>query len=318
MTLAKQSEKEPKLNLESISWGGLTWVNIVGPTPREVEYLAKHYAFHHLALDDCLSRKQLPKLDEYKDYVFGISHFPVYNKETRVSTHSQLSAFIGDKFLITLHTGELKALVNMFRECQSSEEARQEYFRYGSGYLLYGLLDKSVDSYFPILDKILTLMEDVEDRVYDENIEVGRELAALRRDIITQRRIIFPMRVLFAGMEAKIKRFTEIDMTAYFGDLMDHMNKICESLDECKEVIEVFKDADFILSNYRLNRVVRILTILGSMILPFLIISSVYGMNIILPGGLEKGTPQTFIILVAIMLLLSGGMLWFFRLKRWI
>ena len=99
---------------------------------------------------------------------------------------------------------------------------------------------------------------------------------------------------------------------------MDHLNKICDSMDEVKEVIEVFKDTDYILSTDRLNRIMRILTTFSTILMPFLIISSIYGMNVILPGGLEEGFPLSFVIIIAIMLSITGGMLWFFRRKRWI
>lgn len=316
--MAVTQVREERLNIQSVTWGDLTWINIEKPTKRETEYLAQHYPFHPLDLDDCLSRTQRPKIDEYKDYLFIVLHFPVYNKATRTSTHSQVSVFIGDKYVITLHTGEPKPLVKLFQECQTDEESRRQNFSYGSGYLLYQVLDVEVDSYFPVLDKILQLMESIEDQVFDEEISTAQELAILRRDVITQRRILFPIRTVVASLENKLKRFTKTDMTVYFGDLMDHMNKICETLDEIKEVIEVFKDTDFLLSTDRINRIVRILTILSAIFLPFIIVSSIYGMNVALPGGVDKGSPQSFLFLLAIMLLIAGGMLFFFRRKRWI
>jgi magnesium transporter len=97
---------------------------------------------------------------------------------------------------------------------------------------------------------------------------------------------------------------------------MDHMNKICETLDECSETIEVFKDTDYLLSTYRLNRLSRVLTVLGTILLPFLVISSIYGMNIILPGGIEPGSQHFFIILLLIMIIIAGLMLFIFRRKH--
>jgi len=312
----EQLPEEP-LHVETITWGDLTWVNVEPPTQREIDYLAENYHFHPLDLDDCLSRKQLPKVDEYPEYLFAIFHLPVFDKVTRVSTKRQWSAFVGDKFLVTLHTGDLRTLSALFRDCQTNEESRQEYFSHGSGYLLYRILDRSIDSYFPVLDKILSLMEDMEDNVFDVDVETAKELSILRRDIIAQRRVMFPIRTLFLALERRLKRFTKIDLTVYFGDLMDHMNKICETLDEAKEVIEVFKDTDYTLATYRINRVTRLLTIFSTIVLPFLIVSSLYGMNVTLPGGREMGL-QTFIILLVVMAVIAGAMLIFFRRRRWI
>jgi magnesium transporter len=229
-----------------------------------------------------------------------------------------VAVFIGDKYLITVHSGQLKTLVKFFRECQIDEEARRENFSRGSGYLLYRILDRTVDTYFPILDKLLSLMEDVEDRVFDENVEAAQELAILRRDIITQRRIMFPVRTVLAELENKLKRFTKTDISVYYGDLMDHMNKICETLDEAKEIIEVYKDTDFILGTDRLNRVMRVLTILSTIILPFLVVSSLYGMNVHMPGGITTGSWVPFIVIMAVMTFITGAMLLFFRHRRWI
>lgn len=316
MVTSQASLEERQLNLKTVTWGDLTWVDIVPPTKAETEYLAERYNFHALDLDDCLSRKQLPKLDEYKDYLFFIFHFPVYDRKTRISTHGQLSVFIGEKYLITLHKGELKTLVKLFHECEINEETRQENFSQGTGYLLYNIIDRAIDSYFPILDKILSLVEAEENSVFDETVEATQELSILRRDIITQRRIIWPMRTLLSTLGGKLRRFTIADLTVHFGDLMDHMNKICETLDECKEIIEVYKDADFLLSTYRLNRITRLLAIVSAIVLPFLIVSGLYGMNVILPGGVEKGSPQTFLLLSAIMLAIIGTMLYLFRRKH--
>jgi len=315
-TRIQGTEREP--TIKTVSWGNLTWTDIVHPTEDAKKYLAERYNFHPLALDDCLSRKQLSKIDVYPGYMFFIFHFPVYHKETRVSTKQQWSVFIGENYLVTLRPGELKTFDKLFRECELSEESRQEYMSQGSGYLLYKLLDRAIDSYFPVLDKIMSLMEDMEDIVFDESIEAAKELSIMRRDIITQRAVMFPTREIFKEMENKLKRFSKTELTAYYDDLMDHMNKICSTLDECQEIIEVFKDTDYVLGTDRLNRVMRVLTIFSTIILPFVAISSIFGMNVFAPGGIEKGNLTTFIVLIIVMSLVAVAMLIFFRRRRWI
>jgi magnesium transporter len=318
----KEYQKEPatqeSLNIETITYGDLTWVNIESPTKRETEWLAQNYHFHPLALDDCLSRKQISKLDAYPGYLFFVFHYPLYHKETRIATKQQWSAFIGENYLVTIHTGELKTTMALFRDCQANEESRKEYFSGGSGFLMYRILDRAIDAYFPVLDKILSLLEDLEDVVFDEEIEAAKEISILRRDIITQRSVMFPTRNIFIEMENKLKRFSKVDVTDYYSDLMDHMNKICENLDECKEIIEVFKDTDFVLATNRVNRVVRILNIFATITIPFIVVSSIWGMNVHLPGGLTRGSWNTFIVLMCVMVVITCVMLIFFRRRRWI
>ncbi|MBI4267533.1 MAG: magnesium transporter CorA family protein [Chloroflexi bacterium] len=318
MAISQENKKEPALHLESVSWGGLTWINIEQPTKQEIDYLAKNYPFHPLDLDDCLSRIQRPKIDEYKEYLFLVLHLPRFHKEKRVTSASQVSVFIGENYLITLHSGELKPLVNFFHQCQLDEKVRQDNFTSGSGFLLYRIIDRLIDYLFPILDKILAEVDNIEDSVFDEHVAVAEDLAVLRRDIIAQRRIIWPMRAVIGSLEPKLRRFSRVDLSVYFGDTIDHMDKIWDNLDECKEVIEVFKDTDYILSTEHVNRVLRTLTILSTIILPFLLVSSIYGMNVHLPGGLTDGSPWTFIILLGLMSLMTGSMLYFFHRKDWI
>ncbi len=291
----------------TISWGDLTWVDIVDPTEESQKYLAEHYSFHPLDLEDALSRRQLSKTEEYPTYLFVVLHLPVYDKATQVSTRKQWSAFVGDKYLVTLRPRELRSAEEVFRECETSDDTKQELMSRGSGYLLYSILDRAIDSYFPVLNKILSLMDDIEDSVFDEGVEVGKEVNILRRDIITQRRVMFPTRALFTELEPKLKRFTKTDMTLYFSDLMDHMNKVCDTLDEYEEVIEVYKDADSVLSDYRANNGIRVLALLFAIGLPFVIVA---GVRILLPGAIDWNTPAaSFGTLAAVVVLIAGTLI---------
>jgi magnesium transporter len=316
MASSQKNLEKKQLNLKTITLGDLTWVDIVQPTEEATKYLAEHYNFHPMDLEDSLSLRQLSKTEEYPQYLFVIFHLPVYDKVTRVSTRKQWSAFVGDRFLVTLRPGELTSLDALFRECELSEDARQEYMSQGSGYLLYWILDRAVDSYFPVLNKITSLMEDIEDSVFDEEVEAAEEISILRRDIITQRQVMFPTRALFMELEKKLKRFTKIDLTIYFSDLMDHMNKICDTLDESTEVIEVFKDADFILSSYRANRGIRLISVMFAVGLPLFVVFGLYGMYLVLHSGVVNGSPQIFFLLLAIVFVIIGAILYFFRRRH--
>jgi len=310
-------KKEKQLNVESLTWGDLTWVNIEKPTEQETEYLAQNYPFHPLDLDDCLSRVQRPKIDEYKDYLFLVFHFPVFNKESRVTTTSQLSVFIGDNYLITLHKGELKPLVKLFRECQIDEESRQEYFSQGTGSLLYRITDRLVDYCLPILSKIVENIEDVEDEIFsDRRKDTVKEISLLRRDIISFRRIIWPMRAVLGSLEPRVRRFAKMDMAVYFGDLVDHVDKIWDALDEYKEIIEGLNDTHDSLATNRTNEVVRMLTVIATILLPITVVASIFGMNI--PLGPFTDSPYAALYISLICLVIIIGMLYFFRRQRWI
>ncbi|MFC2041607.1 magnesium/cobalt transporter CorA [Chloroflexota bacterium] len=317
MSISQRSKEEQSLNIESITWGDLTWVNIEQPTEREIEYLAENYSFHHLDLDDCLSRIQRPKIDEYKDYLFLVFHFPVFNLEARVTTPSQVSVFIGENYLITLHKGELKPLVKLFRECQIDEESRQEHFSQGSGYLLYRVVDRLVDYCLPILNKIGGNIEKVESDIFSTGMPKAiREISVLRRDVISFRRIIWPMRAVIASLEPRIRRFTKMDLEVYFGDMVDHVDKIWDGLDEYKEIIEGLNDTHDSLATNRTNEVMRMLTVIATILLPITVVASIFGMNI--PLGPFGNSHLAFLYVLLICLVIIGGMLYFFRRQHWI
>ena len=307
---------EAKLHVESVTAGELTWVNIEAPTRLETDYLAQSYPFHPLDLDDCLSRIQRPKIDVYDDYLFLVFHFPVFNPEARVTTASQVSVFIGQGYLITLHKGDLKPLVKLFNQCQTDEEIKQEHFGQGSGYLLYRIVDRLVDYCIPILNKIGVNIEEVEDNIFSESMRgTVREISTLRRDVISFRRIIWPLRAVVGSMEPKIRRFTPMDMEVYFGDMTDHVDKLWDALDEYKEIIEGLSDTHDSLATNRTNEVVRVLTAIATILLPLTVVASLYGMNIPLPF---QNSPFSFALVFVVWIVIACGMLLFFRSKRWI
>jgi len=315
--MAVSKVKEEQFNIESLTENGLTWINIERPTERETEYLAQHYPFHPLDLDDCLSRIQRPKIDEYKDYLFLVLHFPIFNVETRITTTSQVALFIGKDYLITLHKGELKPLVKLFRECQIDEESRQENFSQGSGHLLYRVIDRLVDYCLPILNKIGSNIEEAEDNIFASR-RIPRaieDISVLRRDVISFRRIIWPMRAVIASLEPKIRRFTSMDLSVYFGDMTDHVDKIWDGLDEYKEIIEGLNDTHDSLATNRTNEVIRMLTIIATILLPLTVVASIYGMNIPLPF---QDSAYSFAFVLAVWAVIVSGMLYFFRRHRWI
>ena len=302
---------------ESITWGRLTWVNIERPTEAETDTLAERYPFHPLDLDDCLSKIQLPKIDEYEDYMFMVFHFPVFSTQARVTLASQVSIFVGEDYLITLHQGELKPLVSLFRLCQTSEKAREENMGRTSGYLLYLILDRLVNYCFPILNKIGDNIEAVEDRIFGENPKgTVAEVAVLRRDLISFRRLIKPQTEAVETLEQKEWPVFKEDPEVYFGDIADHLRKIRDTLEDYKEVVEGLSDTNNTLTSFRTNDVIRVLTIISTVMLPLTLVASILGMNV-WPMPVEKN-PAAFGGIMGAMTLVIFGMLAFFRSRRWI
>jgi magnesium transporter len=327
--------------LDTITNEGLTWINIERPTRDTMENLLsnKGFHFHELDIDDCLSKIQIPKIDKHNEYIFVVLHFPSSPIHTTINSakkkarkpstttlrFSQLSVFAGWNFLVTIHQGDLQPLNDLFQQCkQGNINQKEEIMGKTSGYLLHTIIDVLVDDLFHMLMKIVGNLEDIEDAVFDDKVEVVKEISLLRREITILRRIVYPLKRIVSDITRDIQRFSEENLTEYFNDVEDHINKVLEVLETSRETIEIYKDTDFMLNTEKTNQILAILTIVFSLSIPATIIGTFYGMNISLPGGLETG-PWVFLgtyTTLIIMLILSAAvallMYWSFRRVGWV
>jgi magnesium transporter len=294
----------------------MVWVDIIHPGEPEIQWLRAHYNFHPLHLDDTLSKIQRPKVDVTEGYVFIVMHFPVYSKLARVTTPSEVDIFVGRDYVITAHQGNLRPLIRFFNQCLEDPQARAQAMERSTPYLVYLILDKLVDYCFPILNKIAANIEQVEDSIFEENVRrTIQEISIIRRDIIAFRRIIKPLLPVVANLDRKLQPFAQEDMEEYFGDILDHLNKIWDTLEDYKEVIEGLSDTINSLTSNRINEIIKVLTLISVILLPLTVISSIYGMNISLPA---QEHPYAFEMVVGVMLLVIISMLAFFRWRKWI
>jgi magnesium transporter len=317
------------MSIESVTNNGLTWINIQKPTHEKMDVIGKRYKFHELNIEDSLSKIQIPKIDRYEDHFFMTLHFLIKeenHKENNSSPRiSQLSIFVGADYLLTMHQGDLKPLVDMFQSCNSNQEKRNTIMGKSSGYLLHSIIDALVDDLFHILKKVIGNIHDIEDDVFDEYLAIAKEISRLRREITILRRTILPLRRIMLLVRHFVQTFSEEDLTLYYDDVNDHIDTVIEILEESKETIEIYKDTDFMLSTEKTNKILGILTILFTLSIPATVIGTFYGMNIELPGGIEDtgsshffGPNTIFIVIILVSITSALFMIWYFRKLGWI
>lgn len=309
---------EPSTRLRMTRYDKLRWVDIQHPTNTEMEYLRQNFPFHPLALEDCLSKVQRPKLDEYEDegYLFIVLHFPRFNKQTRHTSMQEVDIFVGPDYVVTVHEGVLKPLVQLFQTVQEEEDSRARLMGRGTGFLFYRIIDVLVDYCFPIMRKIDQQTASIEDRIFDRNVRgLVQDLSFVRRDIITLRRIIRPNIPVLRQLENREYKFLNLDEDLYFGDIVDHLNKQWDMLEDNRELIEGLNYTLDSLTSHRINEVIKTLTIISVVLLPMTLLASIYGMNVDLP--LDE-YPWAFPMVVGMMLLGALAMIAFFRWKDWL
>ena len=311
----QQSQITPS-RIETIQGNGFTWTDIQNPDRAEIEKLGTMYNFSPLNLDDSISKIQLAKIDTYDDHSFIILHFPPPVIKRGMSRFNQLSVFIGKDYLITIHYGELKPLVEMVNSCKDNQIIRNDLLSSSPGYLLYKIADVLVDDLLHTLRRILANLDEIEDDVFDENISTPKKISLLRREITILRRIVHPLRKTMMDTSKNTQRFSkpDDDLAIHFDDVIDHIDKVAETLDEAKETMEIYKDTDFMLSSEKSNKILGVLTIIFTLTIPPSVISTIYGMNVNIPGGIETGSwtfmgpYTTFIIILLISAIPAIGM----------
>jgi magnesium transporter len=308
-------------HVNSISNDGLEWIDVDEPNRVILNTLAESYNLHHLHVEDCLSKIQLPKVEKYADTLFVILQFPVYNNG--IPRGMQLSIFIGFNFLITIHKGEIKPLAELFNICKSDDTQRVMIMS-NPVVLLHKIIDMLVDELLHVIIKIEGNIEDIEDLVFDEKISAIRSITYVRREILALRRIILPLRRVVADIAKESQRFSSSDMSPYWNDVKDHVEKAIDMLDVANETINIYKDTDFILNSEKTNKILAVLTIIFTLSIPATLIATFYGMNVILPGGVEDepwmffGKYTTLIVTVILSAASALFMLYYFYRKGWL
>jgi magnesium transporter len=304
--------------LAELEASGLTWVHLDAPTKDEAEALAERFGWHALDVEDVLSKRQRPKIDDYVEdgYLFVVLHFPVYDKSIGRLNAGELDVFLGPDYLVTLPNVELLPVTRLFRRCTEDEELRQSLFSKGSGRLLYEVLDDLFDYCFPILDKIGHKLDTLEDDVFEgRSQEVVRDISDVKQEIISYRKIIKPERSTLRLLERHVERFLPEELELYFDDLVDASERIWDYLDNYKEVVEALEDTNESVISHRQNEVLRILTVFSVILLPLTLITGIFGMNVHFPGF---GTAAAWWSVVGGMVVVLAGLLSFFKYKRWL
>ena len=313
--MATMQEAGQDLNIQVVQHDGVTWYDLRDPGTAEIAYLKEHFPFHPLDLEDATSKAQLAKLDEYPSYIFVVFHFPVFDQRSRLTRPSQVALFAGASYLVTVHHGELRPITKLLEDCDGSDAVRREHMGFGPGFLLYEVLNGLVAYSFPILNKLIAQIDEIESRLFERRSKsLLQDMALLRRDVLAYRRIARPQIPVLEALESKQFPFLELNSDVYFGDLADQMRRIWVELEELKEVGEGLQDTHAQLTNQHTNEVIRILTIFASIMLPLTVITGFYGMNVDLP---LDGFTWAYGVILGVMGAFVAGLLLFLVRHRW-
>jgi len=310
-TLAITTEEEViyDLSLSELKKGNIEWywVDFQEPTDDEVKKLSTFFHFHPLAIEDCLEFVQRPKMDFYDHYFFVVIHS--INQSTFEA--DEIDLFVSNRFIVTFHKNPVRDITNIWQRVKKEVSLQKSPMQ-----ILYQIVDKIVDEYFPPVYKLEDSINQVEDNTSDQTIsELMEQVFDIRSELNKLRRTIVPMRDLLYRIISSSRLNSLKEKHIYFQDIYDHLLKLVEMIDANRELSSDIRDSYLSISSDRMNRVMMTLTVMSSIFLPLTFIAGVYGMNFqYMP---ELTGKYSYFIVLGLMGLIGLGMIWFFYKMGW-
>lgn len=296
----------------------LQWVNIDQVNEEALTFLKENYNFHHLDLEDIQSESQTPKIDTYKNYLFIVLQFPHWQAATNTVIPYEVDMFIGENFLITIQHSKVKEMKHFFYKCMKNRKTKKDWMSSTPEYLLYRLVESLFHNSRFILNNMGKQISRLESDVFagDQDTEIIKELAIHRRNVLSFRRIIDPERHLIATLSHMKKPFFNEQISLYFDNVVDYLNKLWVILETYKDTINGLHVTVESLINRRTNKVISALTVISVSLLPLTLLSGIYGMNIEnLPFAHNPVWVWIMFGLLAFTILLS---IFIMRKKKWL
>jgi len=301
--------------VDTIHFGTLKWHHITNPTVEDLDFLKDNFHFHPLDIDDCSSFVQRPKIDTYEDYYFLVLHFPFMDKRTNIVKTEETKIFWGQDYIITVAnafsvTQDLFTLVKL-----DPEEVEEDEISGTSDAILYKVLYRMMKETFLLVERMGSEIDTINRELFEAKSEkIILQISRIRKNLIQLNTMFKPQLRLFHKFESgDVKGFAE-EMEEYWGNVLDFYQKMWDMVDDYGELVAGLSSTFDSLQTNKTNEIMRVLTIISTIVLPLTFVSGVYGMNVDLPFD-DK--PWAFVALMGICVFVLIGLLAFFNRKKW-
>ena len=294
--------------------GIMLWVDLAAPTEDEIkQILEKLFAFHPLAIEDCVSDNPFPKLEPYDDHIYLVMHAIDAASAAELKTQ-ELDLFLSKNFLVTYHTQSLAAVT-----------ATQEYYLRTPATLVRGpdrfahaILDRMVEAYKPALEALRHEIDHIEEGVLHEisSDELFPKVVALRKQLSRLRGLVRSQREIAAELAEGKSYFIRSAVTPYLRDLTEELGRIETQTQAWAEQLIISFRIYLNKSSSVANAGIRVLTAITALTFPALLVGGWYGMNYqyMHELGWSLGYPVAF----ALMLAGTYGTYLFLRRRKWL
>jgi magnesium transporter len=308
----------PTASIVTDSYKNFDWIDLENPSEQNLLDIAKKHNLHDVQIRQSHSRGQISQVVVEDEYIFLILHFPhTIIGEQRIAS-SQVSIFLGKNYLVTIHDEKTPTIRQCFDDHKDNHGEDKS-----PGKIVFHLIEHLLKEVELLLAGVSTNLDDIEESVFNNAKSDAFEIGLLRQRIMRLRRTLATQKSVLEELDASIDTFTGEHLARYYRSNTNVARKLWETVEEARESIEIYKDADFTTSTEQTNKILAVLTLLFTLTIPATTIAALYGMNVLLPGGIETGS-WTFLgnytmlkLILGISTVAAIGMFLYFKYKKW-
>lgn len=301
--------------MQILKQNNVTWIDIINPAEKDIDYLKKYLSFQQFTLNELLVPTARPRVEKYDHYLFMVLHFPIFVKRRKRTFAREIDFLITENAVITAHYGPLEPLQVLFDECTLQGAKKEKIMGQTSGHLVYYIIEALYDFSFRELDHIQRKIDKIESKMFHRmEQEIIEDISIVRQDIANFIRTIKPQKAILDSLSARGLDFFGKNMEPYFTDMLGDHTRVINALENHKEIIETIRDTNESLLTIRTNEIMKVLTVFAVIVFPLTLIAAIFGMNTeILP---LIGLPHDFWIIMGIMAISTLIMFGYFKFKK--
>jgi magnesium transporter len=295
--------------------GNVVWLDLDQPKEADFALIAEEFQLNPLAVEDALGERQRPKLDHYDDHLFITLYDSVLDAGSGQLTTRELSIFVGPSYVITVHKDEGYSMDEVVERWNDNTQL----CHHGVGFLLWGVLDVVIDSYFDSVQSLDDEIEGLEDLLFSNqqrSTEVQRRTFELRKSLVGLRRFVLPTREILNTLMRREGNVVDNDLMPYYQDVYDHVLRAADSIDSLRDLVSTILETHLTIQGNQMNQVMKQVTSWAAIAAVPTIITGYYGMNVrIFPGATTlSGGIVALVLCVGLVALLYST----FRRRDWL
>lgn len=295
---------------EYLKRGERIWCDIEAPTREDTAWLGEVFDFHELALTDVMNNSVRPKQESYGEVLFTVVNAINLNEGEDQLNTINLNIFLTERFVVSTHLKPLKTV----REALRAMDNVRDPLSRGADYQYYKLLDGVVNRYLDVMDEVDESIDTLERRVFGTpGRSIQEEIFREKRRLAYLRRSVGPTRDAIRDLVHNDFPQIRPEVRMLLRDVLDHVLRIGDAIESYRELSSGLMDSYMTNISNRMNEVMKLMSIIATVMLPLSFLTGIFGMNFDAIPGIHA--PNGFWILVVLMSLMVVGLIWFFRRK---